>query len=145
MLANNKTSSRCIDMDTTFFKVLCLPSTCHFTICKNFQESLQYISMCISTGTPVIINFPFISNGKLIILDVPKFRHITVSFLICSKSTEYPCAPPSTPRVTRSNVHEELEEDNLVHISVLLVDKNSQEYVEKYNEVRGCEIWGFSC
>ena len=45
--------------------------------------------------------------------------------------------------MTRSTVHEELEEDNLVHISVLLVDKNSQEYVEKYNEVRGCEIWGY--
>ena len=51
-----------------------------------------------------------------------------------SKSSEYPCAPPPTPRTTRSR-HNNQDEDNLVHISLLLVDKNSPEYVEKYNEV----------
>ena len=35
--------------------------------------------MCFSIGTPKIINFPFVPNGKLIILGVPQFRHITVS------------------------------------------------------------------
>ena len=32
----------------------------------------------LSIGTPKIINFPFGTNGKLIILGVPKFRHITI-------------------------------------------------------------------
>ena len=30
--------------------------------------------MCVSTGTPIIINFPFVPNGKLIISGVPKVR-----------------------------------------------------------------------
>ena len=55
----------------------------------------------------------------------------------CSKSSEYPCAPPPTPRATRSSETEDSEGDNLVHIAVLLVDKNSPEYTEKYNEVGG--------
>ena len=29
--------------------------------------------MCLSIGTPKIINFPFVPNGKFIILGVPKF------------------------------------------------------------------------
>ena len=34
--------------------------------------------MYVSIGTPNIINFSFVPNGKLIILDVPKFGLITV-------------------------------------------------------------------
>ena len=33
--------------------------------------------MCLSIGTPKIINFPFVPNGKLNILGVPNFGHIT--------------------------------------------------------------------
>ena len=42
---------------------------------------------CVSIGTLNIINFPFVPNGKLIILSVPKFRQmngITASCLFCS-------------------------------------------------------------
>ena len=31
---------------------------------------------CLSIGTPKIINFPFVSNGKLTVLCVPVFNHI---------------------------------------------------------------------
>ena len=31
---------------------------------------------CLSIGTPKIINFPFVSNGKLMILGVPIFKQI---------------------------------------------------------------------
>ena len=34
--------------------------------------------MCLSIGTPKIINFPFVPNGKFIVLGVPKSRHITL-------------------------------------------------------------------
>ena len=33
-------------------------------------------------GTPIIIYFPFGTNGKLIILEVPNLSHITVIFSI---------------------------------------------------------------
>ena len=37
--------------------------------------------MCLSIGTPKIINFPFVPNGKLSILGVPIFiKHIRVVF-----------------------------------------------------------------
>ena len=32
--------------------------------------------MCLSIGTPKTINLPFVSNGKLMILGVPIFKHI---------------------------------------------------------------------
>ena len=38
---------------------------------------IQSTVMCLSSGTPKIINFPFVPNGKLIIFDVPIFRRIT--------------------------------------------------------------------
>ena len=34
--------------------------------------------MCLNFGTPKIINFPFGTNGKLIILGVPIMKHIMV-------------------------------------------------------------------
>ena len=34
--------------------------------------------MCPNFGTPKIINFPFGTNGKFIILGVPILEHITV-------------------------------------------------------------------
>ena len=51
-----------------------------------FLRSLCYLSwqfkrsitvMCLCIGTPKIINFPFVPNGKLINLGVPKFGNIT--------------------------------------------------------------------
>ena len=33
---------------------------------------------CLSIGTPKIINFPFVSNGILIFLGVPIFKHIVM-------------------------------------------------------------------
>ena len=33
---------------------------------------------CLSIGTPNIINFPFVSNGKLMDLGVPIFKHIVM-------------------------------------------------------------------
>ena len=41
-------------------------------------ELLVDTVMCLSIGTPKIINFPFGTNGKLIILGVPIFKHIRV-------------------------------------------------------------------
>ena len=34
--------------------------------------------MFFNTSTPKIINFPFGTNGKLLVLGVPKFKHIRV-------------------------------------------------------------------
>ena len=32
--------------------------------------------MCLNFGTPNIINFPFVPNGKLFILGIPKLKHV---------------------------------------------------------------------
>ena len=34
--------------------------------------------MCSNIGTPKIINFPFETNGKLMVLGVPIFKHFWV-------------------------------------------------------------------
>ena len=47
-----------------------------------------------------------------------------------------PCTPPPSPHITRSMSHDELLEEHLVHISILLVDKASPEYKDKYNETK---------
>ena len=39
---------------------------------------IMHTVMCLSIGTPKIINFPFGTNGKLSILGVPIFKHIRV-------------------------------------------------------------------
>lgn len=56
-----------------------------------------------------------------------------------------PSTPPPSPRVTRSFSHDEILEENLVHISVLLVDKASPEYKEKYNETKRFVDVDFNC
>ena len=33
---------------------------------------------CLNIGTPKTINFPFVPNGKLMILGVPIFEHIII-------------------------------------------------------------------
>ncbi|XP_064629557.1 intermembrane lipid transfer protein VPS13D-like isoform X2 [Lineus longissimus] len=48
---------------------------------------------------------------------------------------EYPCTPPPSPFMSRSTSQEKLPiGDALVHINVLLVDKKSPEYTQKYNK-----------
>ena len=37
--------------------------------------------MCSNIGTPKIINFPFGTNGKLMVLGVPIFKHFRVLLL----------------------------------------------------------------
>ena len=37
--------------------------------------------MCFSIGSPKTINFPFVSNGKLMIIGVPIFKHIRVCYI----------------------------------------------------------------
>ena len=34
--------------------------------------------MCLNIGTPKTINFPFVPNGKLMILGVPIFEHMII-------------------------------------------------------------------
>ena len=45
--------------------------------------------MCLNTGTPKIINFPFGTNGKLMVLGVPIFKHFRVSILEREKTPSY--------------------------------------------------------
>ena len=35
--------------------------------------------MCLTIGTPKIVNFPFGTNGKLMVLGVPILKHFRVS------------------------------------------------------------------
>ena len=44
---------------------------------KSFANVSKNTVMCLSIGTPKIIDFPFVPNGKFIIFGVPKLRHIT--------------------------------------------------------------------
>ena len=41
-----------------------------------------YTLLCLSIGTPKTINFPFVPNGKLVVLGVRIFKHIRV-IIIC--------------------------------------------------------------
>ena len=42
-------------------------------------NSCSYITLkCLSIGTPKTINFPFVPNGKLMVLGVPIFEHIKI-------------------------------------------------------------------
>ena len=41
--------------------------------------------MCLNIGTPKTINFPFVPNGKLMVLDVPIFEHIIIR-LLCAQA-----------------------------------------------------------
>ena len=42
--------------------------------------SIAITVICLHVMMPKIINFPFVPNGKFIILGLPKFRQITVYF-----------------------------------------------------------------
>ena len=37
---------------------------------------------CLSIGTLKIINFPFVPNGKLMVLGVPIFEHIIIRLFV---------------------------------------------------------------
>ena len=42
--------------------------------------------MCLNTGTPKTINFPFETNGKLMILGVPILKHFRVHLVVVCKT-----------------------------------------------------------
>ena len=44
----------------------------------NISFEIQYTLKCFNIGTPKTINFPFVPNGKLMILGVPIFKHIII-------------------------------------------------------------------
>ena len=58
-----------------------LPEIAHVSI-KFFVVSKVYTNentlKCLSIGTPKAINFPFVSNEKLMFLGVPVFKHIVM-------------------------------------------------------------------
>ena len=43
---------------------------------------LDHTLECLSFGSPETINFPFGTNGKLMVLGVPKLSHIKVNLVI---------------------------------------------------------------
>ena len=59
-------------------------------------------------------------------------RHESVSksvYVQRSKSNDYPCTPPPSPRERRSS--NMFNEENLVHISVILYSKDSEQFFTK--------------
>ena len=52
-----------------FGKGICLPG-------KQLNKKLINTLKCLSNGTPKTMNFPFVPNGKLMVLGVPIFGHI---------------------------------------------------------------------
>ena len=54
-----------------------------YTYCVRFIGKLfladKNTLKCLSIGTPNTINFPFVPNGKLMVLGVPIFKHIRVN------------------------------------------------------------------
>ena len=49
------------------------------------QVYYSLITMCLNTGTPKIINFPFGTNGILTVLGVPIFKHFRVVLTFVQK------------------------------------------------------------
>ena len=47
-------------------------------------DSIVSTLKCLSIGTPIIINFPFVPNGKFMGLGVPIFEHILIR-LLCAQ------------------------------------------------------------
>ena len=43
-------------------------------ICFDGRNTLK----CLSIGTSKIINFPFVSSGKVMVLGVPIFKHVVM-------------------------------------------------------------------
>ena len=60
----------------TLFNVrqYCIPETEGEEINKLVLSFLYYTLKCLSIGTPKIINFPFVSNGKLMIFRCPNIQ-----------------------------------------------------------------------
>ena len=57
--------------------------------------------MSLNIGTPKNINFPFATNGKIMVLGVPILKHFRVSELFCAVTVfgrlcEYAPEEPST-------------------------------------------------
>lgn len=51
------------------------------------------------------------------------------------KNVEYPCTPPPSPRISGSPAGM-YREDNLVHINMMLVDKDAPNFISHYEGVR---------
>ena len=47
----------------------------HMATSNVFCLNVIFTLKCLSIGTPKAINFPFVPNGKLTVLSVPKFKH----------------------------------------------------------------------
>ena len=79
---------------TCYVTVMCLsigtPISNKFSICTKCKinyfrfpkiwAQCSQIIMCSNIGTPKIINFPFGTNGKLMVLGVPVFKPFRVFF-----------------------------------------------------------------
>ena len=50
---------------------------------KVFHQVQGFTLLCLNIGTPKTINFPFWTNGKLIVVGVPIFEHFRVLYLFC--------------------------------------------------------------
>ena len=46
--------------------------------CPKIKTYYSLIKMCLYVGTPKNINFPFGTNGKLMVLGVPILKHFRV-------------------------------------------------------------------
>ncbi|XP_055954829.1 intermembrane lipid transfer protein VPS13D [Patella vulgata] len=57
----------------------------------------------------------------------------------------YPCTPPPSPLRSQSPTHTTEEADDLVHIDVKLIDRKSQEYIDKYNKTNRFIDINFRC
>jgi hypothetical protein len=55
------------------------------------------------------------------------------------KNVEYPCTPPPSPRVSGSP-GSMYREDNLVHINMVLVDKDAPNFMSHYEGVCICHV-----
>ena len=51
---------------------------------RDHKTFLKSILKCFSIGTPKTINFPFVPNGKLMVLGVSIFEYIIIR-LICAQ------------------------------------------------------------
>ena len=56
---------------------------CHYNNQTWFFIALTFTLKCISIGTPKIINFPFVSNGKLMIFRSPNIQTDYNEVVLC--------------------------------------------------------------
>ena len=74
----------CLTKKSDHCVVVCLFVLLHVLNFKYLLYSLLqvcqelYTLKCLSIGTPKAINFPFVSNEKLMFLGVPVFKHIVM-------------------------------------------------------------------